>query len=165
MMRGKKTGLILSMACILLVQCSTRSPAPLPDTATPAPEPAVSPVPEPTASSQPSPTWITAPLDAYEMRAWSLFSRTRVDSIQRAFARLTRDGEGVAGAQMYVLVHYGDYTRRYPEQGTQVTDEKGIATVDFPVAEARPEEVVLVDVCVLYDETTYQSVVSFTANC
>jgi len=88
-----------------------------------------------------------------------------VDSIQQVFAKLTKGGEGVAGAQVYVLVRYGGGSRRCPEQGYEVTGEKGIASVSFPVANARPEETVLVDVYVTYDEATYHSVVSFAANC
>ena len=99
------------------------------------------------------------------MSSWPLLSQTRVDSIQEVFAKLTKGGEGVAGAEMYAVVHLGGKSYRYPEQGSEITSEKGIASVRFPVADARPEEAVEVEVYVTYDETTYHSVVSFAANC
>lgn len=169
--------LVLCVGCALLVQCSVGSPAaPTPGTATPAakPEPTTSPLPAPTTSllfaspispiPAPSPT-PAAREEEYKIQSWALFSRTRVDSIQGVFAKLTSGGEGVAGAEMYVVARYGGKERRYPEQGAETTSEKGIASVSFPVADARPEEAVEVDVYVTYHETTYHSVVSFAANC
>ena len=168
---------VLVVGCALLVQCNAGTPTlPAPGTATiaPAVRPTASPLPAPTSSPlfsspiSPLPAPSATPVaraDDYAIQAWALFSKTKVDSIQEVSAKLTQGEEGIAGAQMYALVHYGGKDRRYPEQGFQVTDEKGIASVSFAAADARPEEVVLVDVYVTYDETTYHSVVSFSANC
>ncbi len=164
---------VLSVGCVLLVQCRASSPT-FPALGTAAPEPTTSPLPAPSTSPlfsspisplpAPSPT-PAAKGEEYAVQSWTLFSRTRVDSLQGVFAKLTRGGEGIAGAQMHALVHYGGKSYRYPEQGSETTGSNGIASVSFPVADARPEENVEVDVYVTYDETTYHSVVSFAANC
>jgi hypothetical protein len=99
------------------------------------------------------------------MQAWTLFSRTQANSIQGVYAKLIRGEEGVAGAQMYALTHYGGRDHRYPEEGYAITDEKGIASVSFSAADALPEETVLVDVYVIYDGTTYHSAITIAANC
>jgi hypothetical protein len=168
---------VLFVECALLVQCSASSPTPTaPSTATPAPavEPTTSPLPAPTSSPlfaspiSPLPAPSATPVaqaDTYAIQSWTLFSKTKVDSVQEVFAKLTQGDEGVAGAQMYVVAHYGGKDHRYPEQGVQLTDEKGIASVHFRAADARPDEGILVDVYVTYDETTYHSVASFYANC
>jgi hypothetical protein len=169
--------LVLSVGGALLVQCRGGSTlAPASGTATPAGADgaAPSPLPAPTTSPlfsspvspipAPSPTPV-AQTDEYHLQSWTLFSRTHVDSIQEASGKLTKGEEGVAGAQMYAVVKFGGKDHRYPEQGYETTNEKGIASVSFSAADAGPEETVEVDVYVTYDGTTYHSVVSFAANC
>jgi hypothetical protein len=161
--------LLLPVGCALLVQCragSTAAPALGTETPAAVPEPTTSPLFTSPLSPipAPSPTPV-AQGDGYKMQAWTLFSRTQVDSIQEVSAKLTKEGEGVAGAQMYAVVHYGGKDYRHPVQGSEATNEKGIATVRFSAADAAPETTVEVDVYVTYDETSYHSAVSFMANC
>jgi hypothetical protein len=168
--------LVLSVGGALLVQCSAAPATPASGTPTPLPavEPATSPLPAPTRSPlfsspiSPLPAPSATPVaqtDAYAIQAWTLFSKAKVDTTQEVFAKLTQGEEGVAGAEMYAVAHYGGKDHRYPEQGVELTDEKGVASVRFRVADARPEEGILVDVYITYGETTYHSVASFYANC
>lgn len=152
--------LALSVGYALLVQCSAASPtSPLPEpTASPLFTSPISPIPTPSLTP-------VAQGDEYKMQAWTLFSRTQVDSVQEVSAKLTRAEDTVTGAEMYAVVHFGGKDYRYPEQGYEATNEKGIATVRFSAADAAPETTVEVDVYVTYNETTYHSVVSFMANC
>jgi hypothetical protein len=168
---------LLFVGSALLVQCrggSTLAPASVTATPAGADGAETSPLPAPTSSPlfaspiSPLPAPSATPVaktDAYAIQAWTLFSKTAPTSIQEASARFTRDGEGVAGAEMYAVAHFRGNDYRYPEQGYQVTDERGIASVSFSAADAGAEETVQVDVYVVYSETTYHSVVYFTANC
>jgi hypothetical protein len=155
--------LALSVGYALLVQCRATSPT---SPALGIPEPTTSPLFTSPTSPIPAPSPTPAAQgDEYKVQAWTLFSRTQVTSVQEVSAKLLRRDEGVVGAQMYAVVHFGGKDYRYPEQGYEATNEKGIATVSFSAADAAPETTVEVDVYVTYDETTYHSVVSFMANC
>jgi hypothetical protein len=153
--------LFLAVGGALLIQCSAGPPAsPVLEASTPVPtpQPTTSPLPAPTASLllnspvSPLPAPSATPAaqeDEYSIQAWRLFSRTQADSVQQVSARLLKGEESVAGAQMYALTRYGGTDHRYPEQGYALTNERGIASVNFTAADAWPEETVLVDVYVI----------------
>ncbi len=78
------------------------------------------------------------------------------------FGQLTRDGVGIAGAQMYCVVHYKTTDHRWPESGFETTGEDGTASVTFNIGGASSGYTVDVDVYLIYEGQTYRAVTSFT---
>lgn len=105
------------------------------------------------------------PGQEYQARAWVSDEEPLWDSTQTVFGKLTKGGEGVAGAQMYSIVHYRSADRRWPEEGFGTTGSDGIASVSFGIMDADTDSAVSVDVYFAYEGKTFHEVTSFTSRC
>jgi hypothetical protein len=108
------------------------------------------------------PTSTPQPAANYQASAWVSVSNPGKGSKQTVFGKLTRDGAGVAGAQMYCVAHYKTTDTRWPESGVQVTGGDGVASVTFSIGGATSGYTVSVDVYLIYGGQTYHAVTSFT---
>ncbi len=106
--------------------------------------------------------FILRPALRYEVSAWVFIPDPDKQSNQTVFGKLTKDGAGVVGAQMYCVAHYKTTTSRWPEVGQQVTSEDGVASVTFNIGAAAANVTVDVDVYLTYEGKTYQATTSFT---
>jgi hypothetical protein len=148
------------LALVLLVACmETPTLLPVP---TDTPEPTATRTPLPTSTPLP-PTSTPAP--GYEVRAWVALERPGFDSAQTVFGKLTKEEEGVAGAQMYCIVRYGNAEHRWPDEGFETTEDNGIAAISFDILSTGLEGTVPVDVYIIHDGETFYSVTSFTPRC
>lgn len=128
------------------------TPTSLPPTVTPIPTD--TPIPVPTATPQ-----LVA---SYQASAWVSVPNPSRRSNQTVFGQLTRDGVGVAGAQMYCVVHYKTTDHRWPESGFEITGGDGVASVTFNIGGASSGYTVEVDVYLIHEGQTYRAVTSFT---
>jgi hypothetical protein len=101
----------------------------------------------------------------YEVKAWVALERPIFGKAQAVFGKLTKEKEGVVGAQMYCIVHYGDTEQRWPEEGFETTKERGIAEISFYIAHTGLEVTVPVDVYIVHEGETFHTLTAFTPRC
>ncbi len=142
--------LVAPMLAVLLVACM---PAPTP---TPL---------SPTNTLISTATAATLPVEAVQARAWAAHSRPGWGSTQTVFGVLTKEGEGIAGAQMYSIVHDQDADHRWPREGFVTTNSDGIASVSFVVVDTSADYVIHADVYLLHEGMTYRTGTSFAPQC
>jgi hypothetical protein len=122
----------------------------------------------PTRALQPTSTDTVVPSptpDNVQVAAWVSIDRPGWGSVQTVFARMTKGSQGVAGAQMYSIVHDQDADRRWPGEGFEPTGADGIASVSFVVPDARAGYIVNVDVYLTYEGRAYRTDASFAPQC
>jgi hypothetical protein len=148
-MNRQKQWLILTLytAPLLLLACAPALP-----TATPTPRPLV-PTVTPQATSE------------YAAKAWLSVFESGGARVQRIAGKLTKGGAGVAGAQVYSVVHDESGDRRWPAEGFVLTGSDGVALIAFSTSHAAAEERVRVEVFFLHEGKTQRAVTSFTARC
>jgi hypothetical protein len=66
---------------------------------------------------------------------------------------------------MYCVVRYGNVKHRWPDEGFETTNDRGIAAISFDLLNTGREVAVPVDVYVVHDGETYSSVTSFIPRC
>ncbi len=138
--------------------------------ATPQPSPTR---PAPTATpAQPTPTSVpasptpggptataTPPPSEYSIVAWVKTDRPAVGSEQTVFVQVLKSGRAVAGASLYIVVHYPTGDVRY--NGT-ATAENGIASATFNIGSVPSGQTINVDVFVTVEGTTLVTTTRFT---
>lgn len=144
----------------------TRTATPQPTaqpTALPTAKPTRPPTAKPTAPPTPPPPSPTPPPPPGVVNAWVSVPNPARRSPETVFGQLLIEGVGVPGAQMYCIVHYLSYDRRFPEDGGfATTDNEGIASTTFSIGGATSGYTVLVDVYISYAGQTYHATTSFT---
>ena len=160
--------LVLFSACMetpTLLPVPTNTPEP---TLTHTPLPTRTPLPPtstPRATDTPAPTATLEHMAGYEVRAWVALERPTFGSAQTVFGKLTKEKEGVAGAQVYCIVRYGNAEHRWPDEGFETTKDRGIAAISFDILHTGLEVAVPVDVYMIHDGETFHSVTSFAPRC
>jgi hypothetical protein len=77
-------------------------------------------------------------------------------------ARLTRDGQPLAGVPVYAVAHYKTVEERFPAgDGTETTDENGEANIAFNIGDATAGYLVTVDVIATIDNEPVRLQTSF----
>ena len=117
----------------------------------------------PTATPLPTPT--PTPTPVYEARAWVALPRPGWGEQQTVYGKLTADGVGVAGAEVYAVLHYQVGERRAPEKGTVPTGDDGIAAIAFGIDDAGAGYTASVDVYLRYEGRTHTALASFVPQC
>ncbi len=144
----------------VVTQTPRPTSTPRPPTATPTPVPTDTPGPSPTptdtAVASPTPT-----VSPYQLKAWVVPSDPLAGSSITVYGELTRQGRGVARAQVYVICRYRALNARYPESGFAETDADGIARVGFDTRYAVAGETVQVEVYARYGGREYRAQTSF----
>jgi hypothetical protein len=97
----------------------------------------------------------------FQVEAW--LSRPKIASgdEQRVYGRLSQDGVGVAGAQMYSFLRYPDIKLRSPSSGFETTGADGIASSTFVVRGGTAGRTVYVDVYLTYEGEVYRGAALF----
>ncbi len=147
-----------------LAATPTVTPQPTPTatlTVTPQPMPTATPGPTSTPTATPTPPSAIG----YRVDAWVDLDRPGWGSMQSVFGKLTRDGAGIEGAQMYTVVHYNWTTFRLPDSGYAVTDSRGTAAVTFDVSDAGSGYTAYVEVYLMHGGKTFTATTSFAPQC
>jgi hypothetical protein len=97
--------------------------------------------------------------------SWVSSTQPVLDNTQTVNVELIKDGKRVAGAQVYSVVHCRDSDFRWPEEGFEVTQEDGIASIPFVVTAACAQDAVRIDVYLIHEGNTLHSVTSLELWC
>jgi len=84
------------------------------------------------------------------------------NTVQNVQIHLKRDGQAVAGADVWTSVQYRTTQERWPATGTVKTDNNGAATISFNIGDATPNYPVSVHVFAQVEEQQLSWTTSFT---